>query len=113
MESNTLTERTLLLVEIGLLAVALLGCMPAPIVADAEYNPFADTITYYNGSEHNPQVVAHEEEHQKEAENFPYGSTFGWGLLYSFSPDFRCEAEKSANLAAKMFPIDQHPYCQK
>lgn len=110
MESKLLTERTILFLETGLLAVALIGCMPAPVLMDAEYRPFTDEIIYHNGSESNPQVVAHEEEHQRRAHEM---GRVEWGLLYSLSAEFRCAEEIDANTVAGYPDPEDHPYCKK
>jgi hypothetical protein len=93
-----------------LFALVLAGCTPAPIAMDAEYSPFTDTITYYNGSENNPQVVKHEEEHQKRANEM---GRIEWGILYTFDATFRCDEEIDANTVAGYPDPTDHPYCAK
>ena len=92
-----------LMLATALTGIAVTACVPAG--TEAYTTPWG--TTYLNGSENNPAIVAHEQQHRQDYQDDPL---FFW--KYSLSPEYRCEAEKRANEAGGIEPVDDHPACQ-
>jgi hypothetical protein len=108
-ERNIIIEKVIGLTEIGLLALAVSYCTPS-YSYDASYNALTDRITYENGSESDPMIVAHEQAHKLRAHQV---GRFKWGILYSISPRYRCAEEAFANSIAGYEDIYDHPACDE
>jgi hypothetical protein len=91
------------LVRAGLVAGLLgsSGCAEMPAAVTTEHG-----IIYYNGSEKDPVVRAHEAQHWQDYMDDPE-----FFEKYASDPIFACEAEKRARKAAGQMPVDNHPRC--
>ena len=102
-ESNRELYKKLLTVGLVGIGVMVAGCVPAG--TEAYTTIFG--ITYLNGSEKKPAVVAHEGQHWKDYQEDPL-----FFLKYNFVKGYSCAAETRANEAAHIEPANSHPACQ-
>lgn len=91
------------LVNIGLLTIALAGCVPAN--TEAYTTPFG---IVYNTPNPDSKIIAHEEAHWERVQKEGLGFWFN----YWTDPNFRCAEEIRANTIAGIEPADDHPYCK-
>lgn len=87
-------------------ALSLSGCSSSAAEYDAYYTPMG--IVYNNGTEKDPNIVAHEETHKKRAEDMGVVVFF---YRYNTDPVFACEEEAHAALAEGRSDIFNHPAC--
>ena len=91
--------------ELLLLAGLTMSGCTAPAY-DAYTTPFG--IFYNNGSEKDPKIVRHEQEHWNQ-----YGEDPLFFVWYALVPQYACDAEIRANEAAEIFSAEAHPACEK
>lgn len=83
--------------SLAIVALSLSACVP--VGTEAYTTPLG--ITYLNGSENNPAIVAHENQHWEDYQADPL---FFW--KYSFEKGYACEAELRAGADLT------HPSCK-
>lgn len=101
-EKHIAIEKLTGAVSLGLLALAINACTPS-----YEYEAYTTPIgIFYRDNPPSEATRLHEEQHWQDFMDDPL-----FFFKYSFVKGYACDAEKRANEAGGIYPIDDHPEC--